>query len=169
MRGWGGGGGVGVVGSQPMSTAVYRSPNKLWRSNSIFNLCLWGSIKGSVLKPANLFQWALLLLLFAPFQRALFLVISFRLHELFSANHSLQSLHLIVSLSVSSLSPPLLFYELPMPLLWARLPFIELLFSFSMSSPCLPFSFHELSFSLILLFMSSPLPIRFNEPPSSSQ
>ncbi len=27
-----------VAGSQPMSTAVHRSPNKLWRSNSIFNL-----------------------------------------------------------------------------------------------------------------------------------
>jgi hypothetical protein len=30
----------GVVGSQPISTAVHRSPNKLWRSNSIFNLWL---------------------------------------------------------------------------------------------------------------------------------
>ncbi len=29
---WGGGG--EVAGSQPMSTAVHRSPNKLWRSNS---------------------------------------------------------------------------------------------------------------------------------------
>ncbi len=29
----------GVAGSQPMSTAVHRSPNKLWRSNSIFDLC----------------------------------------------------------------------------------------------------------------------------------
>ncbi len=28
----------GVAGSQPMSTAVHRSPNKLWRSNAIFNL-----------------------------------------------------------------------------------------------------------------------------------
>ncbi len=28
----------GVAGSQPMSTAVHRSPNKLWISNSIFNL-----------------------------------------------------------------------------------------------------------------------------------
>ncbi len=28
----------GVAGSQPMSTAVHRSPNKLWRSNTIFNL-----------------------------------------------------------------------------------------------------------------------------------
>jgi hypothetical protein len=27
-----------VAGTQPMSTAVQRSPNKLWRSNSIFNL-----------------------------------------------------------------------------------------------------------------------------------
>ncbi len=33
--GWG-----GVAGSQPMTTAVHRSPNKLWRSNSIFNLWL---------------------------------------------------------------------------------------------------------------------------------
>ncbi len=32
--GWGG----GVAKSPPMSTAVHRSPNKLWRSNSIFNL-----------------------------------------------------------------------------------------------------------------------------------
>jgi hypothetical protein len=29
----------GVAGSQPMSTAVHRSPNTLWRSHSIFNLC----------------------------------------------------------------------------------------------------------------------------------
>ncbi len=36
----GGRGGGGVAGSQPMSTAVHRSPNKLWRYNSIFNLCL---------------------------------------------------------------------------------------------------------------------------------
>ena len=28
----------GCAGSQPMSTAVHRSPNKLWRSNSIYNL-----------------------------------------------------------------------------------------------------------------------------------
>ncbi len=35
---------AGVAGSQPMSTAVHRSPNKLWRSNSIFNLCLRPSI-----------------------------------------------------------------------------------------------------------------------------
>ena len=32
--------GIGVAGSQPMSTAVHRSPKKLWRSNVIFNL--WG-------------------------------------------------------------------------------------------------------------------------------
>jgi hypothetical protein len=31
------GAGRGVAGSQPMSTVVHRSPNKLWRSNSIFN------------------------------------------------------------------------------------------------------------------------------------
>ncbi len=31
-------GGWGIAGSQPMSSAVHRSPNKLWRSNSIFNL-----------------------------------------------------------------------------------------------------------------------------------
>ncbi len=29
----------GVAGPQPMSTAVHRSQNKLWRSNCIFNLC----------------------------------------------------------------------------------------------------------------------------------
>jgi hypothetical protein len=34
----GGGGRGGVAGSQPMSTAVHSSPNKLWRSNSILNL-----------------------------------------------------------------------------------------------------------------------------------
>jgi hypothetical protein len=34
----GGGGGGGVAGSQPMSAAVHRSPNKLWISNFIFNL-----------------------------------------------------------------------------------------------------------------------------------
>jgi hypothetical protein len=28
-----------IAGSQPISTAVHKSPNKLWRSNSIFNLC----------------------------------------------------------------------------------------------------------------------------------
>ncbi len=33
MRGEG-----GAARSQPMSTAVHMSPNKLWRSNSIFNL-----------------------------------------------------------------------------------------------------------------------------------
>ncbi len=33
------GGREGVSGSQSMSSAVHRSPNKLWRSNSIFNLC----------------------------------------------------------------------------------------------------------------------------------
>jgi hypothetical protein len=35
---WGGG---GVAASQPMSTAVHRSPNKVCRSNSIFNLYGW--------------------------------------------------------------------------------------------------------------------------------
>jgi hypothetical protein len=35
-------GGGGVAGSQPMSAAVHRSQNKLWRSNYIFNLFnLW--------------------------------------------------------------------------------------------------------------------------------
>ncbi len=38
-------GGEGV--SQPMSTAVHRSPNKLWISNSIFNL--WKSHKNNCL------------------------------------------------------------------------------------------------------------------------
>ncbi len=33
------GGRGGVAGPQPMNTAVHRSPNKLWRSNSVFNLC----------------------------------------------------------------------------------------------------------------------------------
>jgi hypothetical protein len=40
----GGGGGGGMAGSQPTITAVHRSPNKLWRSNSIFNL--WGWVLG---------------------------------------------------------------------------------------------------------------------------
>jgi hypothetical protein len=35
MRGEG-----GVAGSQPVSTAEHRSPNKLWASNSIFNLLI---------------------------------------------------------------------------------------------------------------------------------
>ncbi len=39
-----GGRGGGVAGSQPISTAVHRSPNKLWRSNSIFNL--WSQMNG---------------------------------------------------------------------------------------------------------------------------
>jgi hypothetical protein len=43
----------GVAGSQLMSTAVHRSPNKLWRSNSIFNL--W-------LAPAD-HQWAVKIIL----------------------------------------------------------------------------------------------------------
>ena len=30
-----------------MSTAVHRSPNKLWRSNSIFNLCSYNTSLGS--------------------------------------------------------------------------------------------------------------------------
>jgi hypothetical protein len=36
-----------VAGSQPISTAaaVHRSPNKLWRSNSIFHLCFSGLSK----------------------------------------------------------------------------------------------------------------------------
>ncbi len=33
----------GVAGFQPMSTAVHMGPNKLWRSNSIFNLYNYGS------------------------------------------------------------------------------------------------------------------------------
>jgi hypothetical protein len=36
MRGEG-----GVAGSQPTITAVHRSPNNLWRSYSIFNLCFY--------------------------------------------------------------------------------------------------------------------------------
>ncbi len=34
------GGKGGVAGSQPMSTAVHRCLNNLWRSNSIFDLCI---------------------------------------------------------------------------------------------------------------------------------
>ncbi len=34
------GGGGGVAGSQPMSTAVHRSSNKLWRSNSLWFMIL---------------------------------------------------------------------------------------------------------------------------------
>ncbi len=37
--------GGGVAGSQPMSTAVHMSPNKLWRSNSIFKLWFQFSMK----------------------------------------------------------------------------------------------------------------------------
>jgi hypothetical protein len=45
----------GVAGSQPMSTAVHRSPNKLRRSNSIFklssgDLSLQSKIEGSDFK-----------------------------------------------------------------------------------------------------------------------
>ncbi len=36
------GGRGGVAGSQPMIQLYTRSPNKLWRSNSIFNLWRWG-------------------------------------------------------------------------------------------------------------------------------
>ncbi len=35
------GGREGVAGPQPLSTAVHRSSNKLWRSSSIFNLWLY--------------------------------------------------------------------------------------------------------------------------------
>ncbi len=38
---WGGGGLRGLGRSRAMSTAVHRSPNKLWRSDSIFNLWEW--------------------------------------------------------------------------------------------------------------------------------
>ncbi len=38
LKCWGGGREL-RAGSQPISTAVHRSPNKLWRSNSIFNIC----------------------------------------------------------------------------------------------------------------------------------
>jgi hypothetical protein len=36
--------GMGLRGSQPMSTAVNKSPNKLWRSKSIFNLRMGGLV-----------------------------------------------------------------------------------------------------------------------------
>jgi hypothetical protein len=35
----------GVAGSQPMSTAVHRSPNKIWRSKSIFKPWSWPIIQ----------------------------------------------------------------------------------------------------------------------------
>jgi hypothetical protein len=31
--------GEGVAGPQPINTAVHKCPNKLWRPNSIYNLC----------------------------------------------------------------------------------------------------------------------------------
>ncbi len=37
-------GGGGVAGSQPISTALHRSPNKLWRSNLIFDLWQKGTV-----------------------------------------------------------------------------------------------------------------------------
>jgi hypothetical protein len=39
------GGRGGVAASQPMSTAVHWSQNKLWRFNSIFNLWMKGTEK----------------------------------------------------------------------------------------------------------------------------
>jgi hypothetical protein len=45
----GGGGGCGVSGVRPMGTAVHRSPNKLWRSNFIFNLWEKGTDAKAVL------------------------------------------------------------------------------------------------------------------------
>ncbi len=49
-------GGGGVAGPQPMSIAVYRSPNKLWRSKSIFNL--WDPVSDLarlfMIRPENL-------------------------------------------------------------------------------------------------------------------
>ncbi len=45
----------GVAGSQPMSTAVHMSPNKLWRSNSIFNLCAQRSLKVSTALRVSIF------------------------------------------------------------------------------------------------------------------
>jgi hypothetical protein len=46
------GGGGGVAGPQPMRTAVHRSPNKLLRSNSIFNLCIQYSLP-AIIRHAN--------------------------------------------------------------------------------------------------------------------
>jgi hypothetical protein len=43
------GGGGEFAGSQPMSTAVHRSPNKLCRSDSIFNLCMEYRLSSSIL------------------------------------------------------------------------------------------------------------------------
>jgi hypothetical protein len=44
------GGRGGVAGSQPMSTAVHRSPQKLWRSNTIFNLWALVYCAGSIIE-----------------------------------------------------------------------------------------------------------------------
>ncbi len=52
-------GGGGVVGSQTMSTAVHRSPNKPGRSNSIFNL--WLQYLHVQLPPIRHNAWLLLL------------------------------------------------------------------------------------------------------------
>jgi hypothetical protein len=45
------GGEGGVAGSQLMSRTVHRSPNKLWRSNSIFNL--WSDRMGKLSLSVN--------------------------------------------------------------------------------------------------------------------
>jgi hypothetical protein len=63
---WGGG---GVAGFQPINTAV-RSLNKLWRSNSIFNFCLFhclfadGAVDIGQLTTVLAFSLALLFIFF---------------------------------------------------------------------------------------------------------
>ncbi len=58
------GGMRGVAGSQPTSTAVYRSPNKLWRSNSIFNLCCRVSVvRYGLMSVAACYRWKVSLLM----------------------------------------------------------------------------------------------------------
>jgi hypothetical protein len=44
----------GVAGSQPMSIAVHRSPNKLWRANSIFHICFKYIRDGALIKSTGL-------------------------------------------------------------------------------------------------------------------
>ncbi len=72
---------------------------------------------------------------------------------------SIQSLHLIVFLSMSSPSLLILFYELPIPLLRALFYTTNSSFPFlwALQSSCLLFGFHELSFSPTLLSLWAPL------------
>jgi hypothetical protein len=50
----------GVAGSQKMNRAVHRSPNKLWKSNSLFNQC-YGPSKTTTFTPSSSSGFLLLL------------------------------------------------------------------------------------------------------------